>query len=238
MDNAGYTALTRQAGLMREMQVVANNIANMSTTGYRREGLIFSEYVQALDDGGPSLSMADGNGWMTDERQGGLTMTGGMYDFAIEGEGFFLVMTPQGERLTRAGAFTPDDQGNLVAPDGAQLLDAGGTPVNVPVGATGVALAPDGTLSIDGAPAADIAIVRPVNPLDLMRQEGTRFEAPSGREPVEFPKVAQGFLEDSNVDPVREITRMIEVQRAYELGQNFLNAEDERVRGLIRSFAR
>jgi flagellar basal-body rod protein FlgF len=238
MDNAGYTTLTRQAGLLREMQVVANNIANMSTTGYRREGLIFSEHVQALDDGGPSISMANGDSWMTDERQGPLTMTRGTYDFAIEGEGFFAVMTPDGERLTRAGSFTPDADGNLVAPDGAQLLDAGGTPINVPPGTVAVTLASDGTLAADGQPIAEVGLFRPVNPLDLKRQEGTRFEAPSGREPVEFPKVVQGFLEGSNVNPVSEITRMIQVQRAYELGQNFLNSEDERMRGLIRSFAR
>lgn len=238
MDNANYTTLTRQSGLMREMQVVANNIANMSTTGYRREGLIFAEHVKALEDGGPSLSMASGTGWMTDDRQGPLVMTGGTYDFAIEGEGFFAVQTPEGERLTRAGSFTPDAEGNLVAPDGAQLLDAGGTPISVPPGTVSVTLASDGTLAADGQPLAEFGIFMPLNPLDLSRQEGTRFQAPSGREPVEFPKVVQGFLEGSNVNPVSEITRMIEVQRAYELGQNFLNSEDERIRGLIRSFSR
>jgi flagellar basal-body rod protein FlgF len=175
---------------------------------------------------------------MTDDRQGPLTMTGGSFDFAIEGPGFFLVLTPQGERLTRAGSFTPGPDGTLMAPDGAPLLDAGSTPISVPAGAMAVALASDGTLSADGIPLADVGIFQPVNPLDLSRQEGTRFETPSGRDPVEFPKVVQGFLEGSNVSPVTEITRMIEVQRAYELGQNFLNTEDERIRAVIRSFAR
>ncbi len=238
MDNAGYTTLTRQAGLLREMQVVANNIANASTTGYRREGLIFAEHVAALNDGGPSLSMASGDAWMRDDAQGALERTGGSFDFAIEGEGFFLVMTPQGERLTRAGAFTPGPEGELLAADGAQLLDAGGAPVFVPRDARAIGLGSDGTLSADGQPIAEIGIFRPLNPLDLSRQEGTRFATPSGWEPVEFPKVVQGFLEGSNVSPVSEITRMIEVQRAYELGQNFLDREDERIRAVIRSFAR
>jgi flagellar basal-body rod protein FlgF len=83
MDNAGYTTLTRQTGLLREMQVVANNIANISTTGYRREGLIFSEHIAALDDGGDSVSMAYGDTWMTDTRQGPLELTGGRFDLAI-----------------------------------------------------------------------------------------------------------------------------------------------------------
>lgn len=238
MENAVYTTLTRQVGLLREMQTVANNIANAATTGYRREGLIFAEYVQALDDGGPSLSMASGEARMTDSRQGPLERTGGTFDFAIEGEGFFLVLTPQGERLTRAGAFTPGPEGELQAPDGARLLDAGGTPVVVPADARSIALAPDGTLSADGVPIGDVGIYRALNPLDLSRQEGTRFATPSGWEPVEEPKVMQGFLEGSNVNPVTEITRMIEVQRAYELGQNFLDKEDERIRAVLRSFGR
>ncbi|MDH3262673.1 MAG: flagellar hook-basal body complex protein [Paracoccaceae bacterium] len=238
MDNAGYTTLTRQAGLLREMQVVANNIANAATTGYRREGLIFDEYVAALDDGGPSLSMASGDAWMTDERQGPLERTSGTFDFAIEGEGFFLVMTPEGERLTRAGAFTPGPEGELSAADGAQLLDAGGAPIFVPVDARAITLAPDGTLAADGQPVGQVGVFRPLNPLDLARQGGTRFSTHSGWEPLAEPKLVQGFLEGSNVNPVVEITRMIEVQRAYELGQSFLDKEDERIRGVLRTFGR
>ena len=110
MDNTGYVALTRQAGLLREMQAVANNIANASTTGFRREGIIFSEYVQRVE-GGPSLSMATGDTRHMDLRQAGLSQTGGTFDFAIQGEGFFQLQTPNGPRLTRAGSFTPAPTG-------------------------------------------------------------------------------------------------------------------------------
>ena len=153
MDNIGYTTLTRQSGLMREMQVVANNIANISTTGFRREGVIFSEYVNRLEDD-PSLSMAQGHTRSVDLEQGGMSATGGAFDFAIQGEGFFQVATPDGPRLTRAGSFTPSATGELVNMDGHQLLDGGGAPVFVPPDAGPISLASDGTMSANGVPLA------------------------------------------------------------------------------------
>lgn len=236
MDAAGYATLNRQSGLMREMGVVANNIANASTTGFRREGVVFSEFVAALDQD-PSLSMAHASGRHVDLSQSTLSQTGGQFDFAIQGEGFFLIDTPQGQRLTRAGSFTPSAEGELVTPDGYRLLDAGGAPIFVPPDAKGVALASDGTLSANGQPIAQVGLWQPSDPLSLRHQAGTLFAA-DAVEPSEGATVMQGMLEDSNVQPVSEIARMIEVQRAYELGQKFLDAEDERVRGVIQALGR
>jgi len=236
MDAAGYATLNRQSGLMREMGVVANNIANASTTGFRREGVVFSEYVVALDQD-PSLSMAYASGRQVDLSQSTLSQTGGQFDFAIQGEGFFLIETPQGQRLTRAGSFTPSAEGELVTPDGYRLLDAGGAPVFVPPDARGVAVATDGTLSAAGQPIAQLGLWQPTDPLSLQHQSGTLFSA-TDLEPAEGATVLQGMLEDSNVEPVSEIARMIEVQRAYELGQKFLDAEDQRVRGVITTLGR
>lgn len=236
MDAAGYATLNRQSGLMREMGVVANNIANSSTTGFRREGVVFSEYVAALDQG-PSLSMAHASGRHVDLTQATLSQTGGQFDLAIKGDGFFLVETPQGERLTRAGSFIPSPEGELMSPDGFRLLDAGGAPVFVPPQTRGVAIAQDGTLSADGQPVAQIGLWQPADPLSLRHQSGTLFSA-GDVEPAEGATILQGMLEDSNVEPVTEIGRMIEVQRAYELGQKFLDAEDERVRGVITTLGR
>lgn len=235
MEPSGYVTLSRQAGLMREMQVVAQNIANISTSGFRREGVVFSEYVKR-QPGGPSLSMANGNARNIDLSQAGVSPTGGAFDFAIQGEGFFLVETPDGERLTRAGAFTPSAEGELVTPDGYRLLDQGGAPVFVPPG-TQVALAQDGSLSANGVPLTRIGLWQPTDPLTLQHQAGTLFAA-DGVEPAEGGSILQGFLEDSNVEPVTEIARMIEVQRAYELGQSFLDREDERMRGVVDTLGR
>jgi flagellar basal-body rod protein FlgF len=235
MENTLYAALSRQSGLLREMDVVANNIANISTTGYRREGVIFSEFVRDTGAGEPSLSMAAARVRDTTLLQGALTQTGSPFDIAIEGPGFFLVETPDGDRLTRAGSFSRSAEGELVTSDGFRLLDEGGAPVFIPTDAGSVALAEDGTLSADGLPLARIGLWQPSDPIDLARQDGVLFAAPGGVEAAVEGRVLQGFLEASNVNPVSEIARMIEVQRSYELGQGFLEKEDERIRLVLRT---
>lgn len=236
MDSAVYATLSRQSGLMREMQVVAHNIANLGTAGFRREGVVFSEHIERMDVG-PSLSMAFATGRQIDLSEGTLAQTGGTFDFAIRGEGFFLVETPEGQRLTRAGNFSPNAAGELVSPDGHRLLDAGAAPVFVPPDAGQVTLGQDGTLSAGARPLAQIGLWQPADPLALRHEAGTLFEG-GEVEPAEGATLLQGFVEESNVEPVTEIARMIEVQRAYEQGQAFLAREDERVRGVIQTLGR
>ena len=234
MDLAGYVALTRQAGLANEMQSVANNIANLSTTGYRREGVIFAEIVRALPVEGGAVAMTATRARFTDEMQGALVETGGRLDFAIEGDGYFTVMTPQGERLTRAGAFMRDAEGQIVNADGHPLLDEGGGAIMIPFEATSIGLAADGTLSADDAPIARIGLVQVNDATKLFREAGVLFRADDATEPVEDARVVQGFLEQSNVNAVGEMARMIEVQRAYEYGQKLMDQEDERIRQVVR----
>jgi flagellar basal-body rod protein FlgF len=181
--------------------------------------------------------MAHATGRMVDLSQAGMTMTGGSFDFAIQGEGFFMIETAEGNRLTRAGSFTPSAEGELVNMDGQRLLDAGGAPIFVPPGAGPIGLAADGTLSAGGVPIAQVGLWQPVDPLSLRHQSGTLFEA-GDLEPAEGAQIFQGFLEESNVNPVAEVARMIEVQRAYELGQKFLDAEDGRTRSVIETLGR
>lgn len=237
MDSSGYTTLTRQVGLMREMQLVANNIANASTTGFRREGMAFSEHIKRLEEG-PSLSMANGNARHIDLTQAGLSQTGGTFDFAIQGDGFFQIETPNGLRLTRAGSFTPNADGELVTPDGYRVMDEGGGAVFIPPDAAQISLAQDGTLSADGESLTRMGRWQPVDPLQLTHEGGTLFASPAGLEPAEGGVLLQGFIEESNVNPIAEVSRMIEVQRAYEMGQGLLDREDDRVRSVIRTLGR
>ena len=118
--------------------------------------------------------------------------------------------------------------------DGYRVLDAGGTPVFVPPGET-IAVASDGTLSANGAPIGQVGIVRPLDASAMVREDGVMFRADAGFEPSESARVLQGFVENSNVSAIGQLARMIEVQRAYELGQSFLESEDERVRTAMKS---
>lgn len=238
MDNAIYASLTRQSGLMREMRAIANNIANANTTGFRREGVVFSEYMVPLQSNGETLAMANIRGRMIDLGPGAMSQTGGRYDLAIDGPGFFMVQTPQGDRLTRAGAFMPNAEGELVNSDGYPLLDDGRAPIAVPPGTRDLGIGSDGTVSADGQPIGRVGVFAPPEPSDLRHVAGTLFEAGPDPQPLEDARLRQGFLEESNVEPVTEIARMIEVQRAYELGQSFLEQEDQRIRQTITSLTR
>lgn len=237
MEVTGYVTLSRQSGLMNEMQVIANNIANAATTGFRQEGLVFSEYMDSAK-GRSSLSMSRGQVRNTSMAQGALTQTNGSFDFAIEGDGFFMVETSGGNRLTRAGSFSPNSDGDLVTLNGHRVLDAGGAPVFVPSASGKVSVSADGTISADGQAFGQIGLYVPTDRNGMIREDGVMFHAGDGVEPADKARILQGFLEDSNVNPVLQLARMIDVQRAYEMGQSFLETEDERIRSAVKSLIR
>ncbi|GMG83642.1 flagellar hook-basal body complex protein [Paralimibaculum aggregatum] len=230
-DSFYYLAVNRQSGLKAEMATIANNIANLDTPGFRREGMIFSEYVVAAERG-DSVSMADLDARFASDRPGRQSITAGALDIAIEGEGFFVVEDPLGLRLTRAGAFQRSEEGLLVTSAGDTVLDAGLAPVFVPPEGE-IAIASDGTVSVDGQEQARIGIF--TGPQEALTRSGdTGFLVPAEAiTAVEAPKLRQGALEGSNVDPVLEIARMIEVSRAYEQAQQLIQDEDDRIREAI-----
>ncbi|WP_068108430.1 flagellar hook-basal body complex protein [Tropicimonas marinistellae] len=234
----GFVTLSRQSGLMREMQTISNNIANLSTTGFRREGVVFSEYIAASGGSDTSVSMSAARARHVDMAQGALEPTGGMLDLAIQGEGFFQVQTPDGTRLTRAGSFVPNEAGDLATPDGHLVLDEGGAPIFIPPDSASIAVAADGTLSADGRPLSRIGLFSPAESASLIHQSGSLFDVEGEVLPAEAGTIQQGFLESSNVNPVAEITRMIEVQRAYELGQSLAERNDKRVSSVTETLAR
>jgi flagellar basal-body rod protein FlgF len=108
----------------------------------------------------------------------------------------------------------------------------------VPPDAQNFAVARDGTLSADGRPLGQLGLVRPIDAHDLIREDGVMFRTEGATEPVLDTKIVQGFLESANVDPIGQIARMVEIQRAYEMGQSFLDAENERIRTALKAFTR
>lgn len=231
MSNSIYTTLARQDGLLKEMQVVANNIANTNTSGYKTDRAIFAEYVMATGPETPSLSMGGLAGHSFDMTQGTVKFTGGQFDLAIQGEGFFALETDNGQRLTRAGAFQISAEGELVTGDGAKVLSEGSSPIQIPPEAENVTIAGDGTISSAGQIIGQVGIFTPTG--QLQRETDTRFVADGGVQPVEGAAVLQGALEASNVSPVLEMARMIEVHRAYEAGQTLMEQEDQRISQFI-----
>ena len=233
MDNAlYYLALNRQTGLRRAMDTVANNVANLNTPGFRREQIVFSEFVKRTG-AGDSVSMADSGASFASSRPGEVRITNAPLDIAIEGDGFFLTDGQDGPLLSRAGMFQTSPEGLVVTPSGRPLLDDGGGQIFLPPGGGRIDIASDGTLSVDGEPRARIGVYTAA-PETLTRIGGTAFRPTDGFEPVLAPSLRQGALEGSNVKPVDEIARMISVSRAYEQAQNMIKDEDDRLRDVIR----
>lgn len=239
MDNAIYTMLTRQSGLMREFSSVANNVANMGTTGFKAEHGVFSEYMRNIDagvaspDGATSLSMGRLGAHRTDLTDGSLKSTGGELDMALSGEGFFQVRTPNGERLTRAGHFMLNADRILVNPQGHAVLNTGGGEIAIPQEAASILVGRDGTISSDGVELGRVGVF--TADTVTLRREGNNLWTAENIQNVEIPNIASGFLEDSNVNPVLEMARMIEVQRFYDAGQALLDLEDDRIRSVART---
>lgn len=217
------------------MQVVANNLANMSTAGYRAEGVVFAEMVERLPTEGGSVAMTATRGRFTEPEQGSLRQTGGTYDLSIQGDGYFQIETPEGIRLTRNGAFTTNENSELVTMDGYPVLDASGGILFIPNDAKQITFGRDGTLAADDRPVGQVGVMTVADEGMLRRANGVQFVAEGGVQPLENPVVTQGYIEQSNVNPVVELTRMIEVQRAYESAQKLLQSDDERIKEVVRT---
>jgi flagellar basal-body rod protein FlgF len=235
-DNMISAALSRQQGLNKEIQTIANNIANANTAGFRAESLVFSEYVKSLSSG-DSISMTRANARVVDLSQGALISTGDPLDLSIEGDGFFLVETEVGTRLTRAGGFSLNAEGEIVDPEGRRVLDAGETPVVIPQGTANISVNENGFVSADGAQVGRIGVVTaPAN--QLVREGDNLFRPENGFTETEESSIMQGALEESNVNAMAEFVRLIEVQRAYEAGKSFLDKESERLRNMVDKLGR
>lgn len=221
MDNALYVGLSRQMTLRRELDIVANNIANANTTGFKVEDLMVrteqAKPAKTLDGASPVKFVMD-TGVARDFTQGAMTKTDGDFDLAIEGQGFFKIQAAGGERYTRDGRFATSPEGMLVTQAGQPVLDEGGGNITIDFKLGPVTIGKDGIVSQGPIRVGKIGLVRP-DDMSAMSKDGDnlyRNTANATLQPVTDAQIHQGMLESSNVKPVIEITKLIEIQRAYE----------------------
>lgn len=215
-----YVALSRQMTLRREMDIVANNIANVDTTGFKVEGTMVRTDPStgaAMVDGPASLKFVIDDGVTRDFSQGALRQTDGPLDLGIEGQGFFKVQTAAGERYTRDGRFTLGPEGRLTTQAGDPVQGEGGDiVVNPELGPVSIAI--DGTVSQGVNKVGKIAVVAFDDLSGLSKAGDNLFSNTSNLQPQPSTaaRVHQGMLEGSNVNSILQVTRLIEISRAYE----------------------
>jgi flagellar basal-body rod protein FlgF len=238
MENAQLISLSRQVALQRQMDVVANNIANINTTGFKSEQLLFEQYMMPVakdkDFSFPDQQLSFTDDWTTihDMAAGPLSQTGNPLDIALEGKGFFVISTPQGERWTRSGAFAINPSGTLVDLDGNPVMSEGGE-VKFAGNETDITIGTDGSISSSAGAKGKLRVVEFDDPQATEREGNNLY---SGGTPVAATetRVVQGAIEKSNVSGVGEMTEMIRVQRAYESIAALMKEQDEMRRAAIQ----
>jgi flagellar basal-body rod protein FlgF len=221
--------------LMQQYQTITNNLANASTAGFKRQAGAFASVLDAYLAGADISSVEQHTG--LDLTQGTFSETGNALDLAIDGEGFFVVETPEGEMYTRCGAVHVNAGGRLVDSAGSSIAGEGGAIILPPsVSSEQVAVAADGTVSAGGQILGRLRIVDFDDPQALEAVSGTMLRAPEGvtARPAEDYAVRQGYREMSNVNMVKELVDLITVTRMYEANYKALEKSGESKEELLR----
>lgn len=234
MENSLYVGLSAQVALEQRMALIANNVANMTTPGYRGQNAVFKEFISSKPrmDADVSLVLDYGQYEMTDP--GPIKITGNPLDVALVGPGFIGVQTPEGIQYTRAGNFSLNELGEIVTSRGMQVAGAGGGPVVIPADAKSVAIDEKGVVSTDQGVVGALMLAE-FSDLQKMEPTGNgNYKTDEPALPAEKTRVMQGKVEGSNVLPVVEMTRMIDVSREYQSVQRMVQSEHERLRTAIQ----
>jgi flagellar basal-body rod protein FlgF len=247
MQNAQLVGLSRQMALGRELDVVANNIANLNTTGFKADGSLFEEYLSSAaraDQTHARVSFVRDRGTWHDMSAGPLEKTGSPLDVAIDGAGFLVVQTPRGERYTRNGALQINATGQLVTSDGNQVLGESG-PIVFQPNDNQVSISRDGTISVrEGTADTDsvrgtLKLVSFDSAQQLQKDGSSTFKTTGGAEPqpAKGSTIIQGSIEKSNVRGVVEMSRMIEITRSYTEVASLLKQQADQSQSAIDKLA-
>lgn len=246
MENATTIALSRLVAQSRAMDVTANNLANAGTPGYRAERTLFSDWLMRepaiatstsgsglVPPGGRILTYTQDRATYREQAEGAHTHTANSLDLAISGDGFFTVLAANGPKLTRAGHFERSPDGTVVDAGGLPLLDTTGKKIQLAAADTAITISADGTISSQNGQIGKIGVVTSNDP-NRMRTEGGRLLASdSPTTPLAAPKIAQGTLEESNIQPTLEITRMMNDMREFQFTSQFVQSEADRQQSAI-----
>ncbi len=224
MDTNIYIALSKEIGILRDMEVTANNLANITTTGYNSESLLFSDYlVNSNNAAEGKVAYANDMATYRNTEQGTLQATGSPLDAAIQGRGYFVVQTPLGPRYTRNGNFKTNAIGILVTPEGYPVLDE--TNQNITFDPTDkvVEIRNDGTIVVDNSERSRLKVVQFDNE-QLMEKVGNNlYKSDAAPKPADDYTIANGMLESSNVKPVLALTHMLYVSRSLSSTANYMD---------------
>ena len=218
MDNAIYVGLSKQMLVQREMDITANNLANVDTVGFKFEQLLSNaDPTPSTRPGGttPPLTFVAANGMLRNYTQGSLTQTGAPLDVAIDGKGFFKISTASGTRYTRDGRFMLDPTGKIVTQNGDAVQGGGDITLDPKKGP--VTISNNGEISQSGQVVGKLDVVS-FDSLSALSKDGSnlyRNDSNLTEQPANSASLKQGMLEGSNVQPITQITRLIEISQAY-----------------------
>lgn len=237
IENTAYIALSRQTALRRQIDVIANNIANMNTAAYKNQRMLFEEYL-VEPAAKTKLSFVQDVSVYRDLSAGELTSTSNPLDVAINGDGYFAVETEAGERYTRNGHFRLDADGMLVTSDGHAVLDIDSQTILLDPNERELTISRDGTISGALGPIGQIAVVNFDDPYLLKPLGGSLYETDQQAQPAQNAAVVQGMIEGSNVEPILEITKLTTLSRSYQSTQRLIENDHDLRRRTIRALGR
>jgi flagellar basal-body rod protein FlgF len=232
MANILTIALARRMNLRNEMDVVAHNLANVNTAAYKGEQLLFRDFLERTNYRESYITVQDYKTFRN-TTEGSLRTTNNPLDVAIQGEGFFSVQGDVGIRYSRQGQFSLDLERNLVNSSGYQVLDEGQAAITIPVEATDITVAPDGTISSQIGIIGRIGVVTFDDVQDMDRAESGHYITDQAPIPIEVPTLVQGMLEESNIQPILEITKMMEILRETQRLQKTIDEQHERIKKMV-----
>ena len=232
MENTSYIALSRQNALWRQLDVVAGNMANANTPAYKGEQVMFREYLMDTRSSdratGTKLSFVQDVGLLRDTTEGAFTKTDNPLDLALHGDGYFQIETEAGMRYSRNGHFRLDEGGMLVNSQGQAVMDSGDNPIILAPNEANITITPDGSVSTENGIVAKLKVVRFSSEQELRKIGDSMYETTQDPQTVDRPAIVQGMMEESNVKPVVEMTKMTEILRQYQSLQNMIEKEHER----------